>query len=62
MKLRNEQIEKLRKPFDEIGAFQGCSEEKIKELLNGIMDYYLTLARINLRLKKQKSVDAPEVF
>jgi len=46
----------LRKPFDKLGAFEGRSEEEIKEILNDVVNYYLTLANINLRLKqKQKS-------
>jgi len=56
MQLKPEQIERLRKPFDKLGAFEGRSEEEIKEILNDVVNYYLTLANINLRLKqKQKS-------
>ena len=54
MKLKPEQIARLRKPFDKYGAFEGVSDEEIEKTLNGVMDYYLTLARINVRLKKEE--------
>lgn len=54
MQLKPEQIERLRKPFDKLGAFEGHSEEEIKEILNGVANYYLTLANINIRLKQEQ--------
>lgn len=53
MRLKPEQLERLRKPFDKYGAFEGRTKEEVEETLNGVMDYYLTLANINLRLKQE---------
>lgn len=57
MELTSEQLQKLRQPFEEIGAFEGRSEEEIKKLLEGIADIYVTLAKINLRIKKESKTD-----
>ena len=51
MRLKPEQLARLRKPFDKVGAFKECNEEEVEQILNEVMDYYTTLARINLRLK-----------
>lgn len=53
-RLKPEQLARLRKPFDKVGAFEGKTEKEVEQALNGVMDYYLTLARINLRLKQEK--------
>lgn len=44
----------LRQPFEEVGVFEGRSEEEIKKLLEEIAEFYLTLTNINLRLKKEQ--------
>lgn len=54
MRLKPEQIERLRKPFDMYGAFEGRTNEEVEEILNGVMNYYVTLADINLRLKREE--------
>ena len=43
----------LRQPFEEVGAFEGRSEEEIRKLLEGIADIYTTLAQINLHSKQK---------
>jgi len=53
MKLTPEQIKKLRKPFDDAGAFKGKTDEEVEKLLKEMMEIWLTLANINLRLKKE---------
>jgi len=53
MKLTAEQLSNLRKPFEAIGAFEGCSEEEIKKLLEEIAEFYSTMAKINLRIKQE---------
>lgn len=55
MRLKPEQLEQLRKPFDKLGALEGRSKEEVEEILNGVANYYLTLANINLRLKREKN-------
>ncbi|OGC81169.1 hypothetical protein A2943_00770 [Candidatus Adlerbacteria bacterium RIFCSPLOWO2_01_FULL_51_16] len=54
MRLKPEQFERLRKPFDKYGAFEGRTKDEVEEILNGVMNYYLTLANINLRLKREE--------
>lgn len=54
MKLTDEQLSALRKPFEQIGAFEGYSEEKIRKLLEEIADIYVTLAKINLHSKQRQ--------
>lgn len=53
MNLTPEQIKKLRKPFDKVGAFKGRSDEEVEKLLHEMMEIWLTLANINLRLHKE---------
>lgn len=55
MRLKPEQVERLRKPFDKLGAFEGRTNEEVEEILNGAMNYYLALANINLRLKREEN-------
>lgn len=55
MELTAEQLRKLKQPFEEMGAFDGRSEEEIRKLLEGIADIYVTLAKINLRLHREQS-------
>ena len=54
MELNSEQISKLRKPFDKIGAFNNYSDEEVENMLNNIANFYRTLADINLRIKKNE--------
>lgn len=54
MNLTPEQIQKLRKPFDELGAFEGRSDEEVEKFLKEAMEIWLTLANINLRLKREE--------
>lgn len=58
MKLSDEQLKRLRKPFDEVGAFEGYSEEAAKKMLEDIMEIYLKLANINLRIKQEQQNNA----
>lgn len=51
MKLTDEQLKMLREPFEEAGAFVGCSEEEIRRLLEEVATFYVTLAEANLRTK-----------
>jgi len=55
MILTDKQIKKFRKALEKAGAsFDGYSEDQIREIANGAMNYYTTLAKINLRLKKEE--------
>lgn len=53
MELSREQFKKLRKPFEEMGAFEGRSEEEIRKLLEGMAEILVTLAKINLHSKQK---------
>ncbi len=37
-----------------MGAFEGRSDEEVEKLLKGAMEIWLTLANINLRLKREE--------
>jgi len=53
MELTPTQLQKLRQPFEEVGAFAGLSEEEIKKNLEGMADILVTLTKINLRSKRK---------
>ncbi len=54
MILTNEQVKRFREAFEKAGAsFEGYTEDQIREIANGAMNYYTTMAEINLRLKKE---------
>ncbi|HEY4505904.1 MAG TPA: hypothetical protein VJJ24_00380 [Candidatus Paceibacterota bacterium] len=55
MELTAQQLAKLRVPFEQVGAFKGLSEDEIRKILEGVAEFYTTLAKINLRLKKESS-------
>lgn len=62
MRLKPKQIERLREPFDKYGAFEGRTKDEVEEILNGVMNYYLTLANINLRLKREAKSDGTKNY
>lgn len=62
MRLKPEQVERLRRPFDKLGAFSGRTNEEVEEILNGVMNYYLTLANINLRLKREEKSNGKQNY
>lgn len=60
MQLTEEQLKMLREPFEEAGAFVGCSEEEIKKLLEVMIEPLVTLAQINLRSKQKNDYGKQE--
>ncbi len=54
VELTPDQIQRLRKPYDKLGAFKGCSDEEVKQLLREMMEIWLTLANISLRLQREE--------
>ncbi len=55
MTLTDEQLKRVRAVFERAGvSFEEYGEEKTREILNGVVDYYTTLAKINLRIKRDK--------
>lgn len=61
MTLTDEQVKKFKEAFEKAGAsFEGYTEDQIREIANGAMNYYGTMVDINLRLKKEaKEKKAP---
>jgi len=61
MELKLEQIKKfveLHKGYD---GFEDYSEEKVREIANGVANYYITLFKIRQRVKKQSgSISIPD--
>lgn len=54
MILTDEQVKRFREAFEKAGAsFKGYTEDQIREIANGVMNYYTTLAKINLRLHRE---------
>lgn len=54
MILTDKQIKKFREVLEKAGAsFDGYIEDQIREIANGAMNYYATMVKINLRLKKE---------
>lgn len=54
MELTPAQLNKIKKTFGR-GAFDGLTEEQARKVLNGAIEYYLTLANINIRLKREEA-------
>lgn len=55
MEFTADQLAKLRIPIEETGVFEGHSESEIQSLLKEFATIYVTLARINLRIKKEEN-------
>lgn len=55
MQLKPEQLARLRRPFDAVDAFKNKKQEEVEQILNGVMEYYITLARINIRNKNRQN-------
>ncbi len=55
MILTDEQVKKFKEAFEKAGAsFEGYTEDQIREIANGAMNYYSTMVKIGLRLKKEE--------
>lgn len=55
MDFTTEQLDKLRIPIEETGVFEGRSENEIQTLLRDFATFYVTLAKINLRIKQEST-------
>ncbi len=53
MELKPEQIERFKEIHKDCEGFERYTEEQIKEIANGVANYYLTLFSIHQRLKKE---------
>ncbi len=61
MELADEQIQQF-KELHSSGELNGLSEFEIREIANNVANYFLTLFSIQQRIKKEKSVEIPEVL
>ena len=52
MELNQEQIDKFIEIHKDFPDFKNLSEEQVKEIANGVANYYLTLFKIQQRIKK----------
>ena len=55
MELKPEQIQKFIELHKGVAGFEKYSEEQIREIANGVANYYLTLFKIYQRVKKEGS-------
>lgn len=53
MELKPEQIKKFVELHKDCAGFEKYSEEQIREIANGVANYYLTLFKIYQRVKKE---------
>ena len=54
MELNQEQIDKFIEIHKDFPDFKKYSEEQVREIANGVANYYLTLFHIYERTKKEK--------
>lgn len=54
MELNQEQIDKFIELNKDLPDFKNFSEEQVREIANGVANYYLTLFHIYERTKKEK--------
>lgn len=53
MELKPEQIQKFIELHKDVAGFESFSEDQIREVANGVANYYLTLFRIHQRLENE---------
>ena len=54
MELTPQQIEEFKKLHKPYGGLEGYSEEQIREIANGVANYYITLFNIYKRIKREE--------
>jgi len=59
MELKPEQIKRFKEIHKDCEGFERYTEEQIREIANGVANYYLTLFSIHQRLKRE-GVDIDE--
>lgn len=52
MELTPAQLQKFIELHKNVAGFESFSEEEIREIANGVANYYLTLFKIHQRVKK----------
>ena len=59
MELKPEQIKKFVELHKDCAGFENYSEEQIREIANGVANYYLTLFGIHQRIKRENGGIGP---
>jgi hypothetical protein len=54
MELKPEQIMKFIELHKDVAGFENFPEEQLREIANGVANYYLTLFKIQQRIKKEE--------
>ncbi len=54
MELSPEQINKFIELHKDLTGFESYTEEQVREIANGVANYYLTLFKIHQRIEKEK--------
>ena len=52
MELKPEQIKKFIEINENLVGFENYTEDQVREIANGVANYYLTLFKIHQRIKK----------
>lgn len=60
MELTEAQIKQFKKLHEKYGGLNNYSEAQIREIANGVANYYLTLFKIYQRIKKEKNANSPD--
>lgn len=53
MELKPSQVQKFKELHKDLEGFDKYTEDEIREIANGVANYYLTLFRIYQRVKKE---------
>jgi hypothetical protein len=56
MELKPEQIQKFIEVNEDLAGFENFTEDQVKEIANGVANYYLTLFNIQQRIKKEEKL------
>ncbi|KKS05149.1 MAG: hypothetical protein UU58_C0001G0009 [Candidatus Nomurabacteria bacterium GW2011_GWA2_41_25] len=54
MELKPEQIGKFKELHKDFPEFANYTEDQVREIANGVANYYLTLYKIHQRIEKDK--------
>lgn len=60
MELKPEQIQRFVELHKNVPGFEKYSEKEVREIANGVANYYLTLFKIYQRLKKE-GMELPDI-
>ena len=56
MELKPEQIKKFIELHKGLAGFENYTKDQVREIANGVANYYLTLFKIHQRIRKEKVI------